>query len=89
LESGEDVECRGREEDFVTLFEVGFVGVGGGIAVVLFFEFLGARRAAHEVPSHHCFGVALYCCCLLLSIAGLLLYRLLLLGWFEAQVRPG
>ena len=29
LEAGEDVEGRGREENFVALFEVGFVGVGG------------------------------------------------------------
>ena len=42
LEMGQDVEGRGGQEDFVALLAGGFVGVGGGIAVVLFFEFCGA-----------------------------------------------
>ncbi len=53
LETGQDVEGRGGQEDFVALLAGGFVGVGGGIAVVLFFEFCGAGGCRQEVL--HCF----------------------------------
>ena len=39
---------------------MGFVGVCGRIAVVLFFEFSGLLGCPHEVPSHHLGDVCIF-----------------------------
>mmetsp|Transcript_28446 Transcript_28446/g.59419 ORF Transcript_28446/g.59419 Transcript_28446/m.59419 type:complete len:300 (+) Transcript_28446:799-1698(+) len=54
LEARQDVEGRGRQEDLVALFQVGLVGVGGAVAVVLFFEAVGQGvPPSQESPSSH------------------------------------